>query len=78
VVSAWLTHRGTSRVLLRLVTAAAGGLWGAGGGSGGAHQMEHVVLILLETQTQSVIKTQRTACSKRRTKCELYGHFVII
>lgn len=47
VRSVWLTHRGTGRVLLRLVTVAAGGLRGAGRSSRGAHQMEHMVLILL-------------------------------
>lgn len=49
------THRGTRRRLLRLVTEAAGGFGGAGRGPRGTHQMEHMVLVLLQEPKRVVV-----------------------
>lgn len=49
------THRGTRRRLLRLVTEAAGGFGRAGRGPRGTHQMEHMVLVLLQVPKQVVV-----------------------
>lgn len=46
------THRGSDGALLGLITATADRLRGAGRRSGGAHQMEHVVLVLLWEATR--------------------------
>lgn len=64
-----LTHRGTGRALPRLVIVAAGGLRGAGRSPRRAHQMEHVVLVLLQKPAQLIIKhIVRIASSKKKKK----------
>lgn len=66
---ACLTHRGATWVLLRFATVAAAGLGGAGWGSRGTHQVEHMVLVLLWKPVQLItVQSLRTSCVQAGVK----------